>query len=265
MIRSLYSGVSGLRSHQTRMDVIGNNIANVNTVGYKKARASFADILSMAVRPEAATEPRHYISQVGVGATVAAIQNIYDQGAPQFTGRTLDLAINGNGFFTVKDSLTEKIYYTRNGEFTLDQEGYLVTLDGFKVLDQGGTEVQMQDAQTIIIGKDGTVTYIDSNNAQNTTSIGLANIKNPESLKKIGGNLYAATLNTADYSADNDPINLGAPLSGTTIESGYLEMSNVDLTEEMTNMISTQRGFQANARVITVSDTLLQELVELKR
>jgi flagellar hook protein FlgE len=270
MIRSLFSGVSGLRSHQVRMDVIGNNIANVNTTGFKSSRANFQDTLYQLLRPASSsttgglggTNP----NQVGLGTGISSITNNMGQGALQATGRTLDLAIQGNGWFVVSPDGGTTKYYTREGIFYIDNNGDLVNSNGYKVLDTGGASINFgtSGVATVNISKDGSITAKDltGNDIPISNKIGLAMFTNQDGLERVAQNLYR------ESPASGAPIDtFGTAGTGGygTINSGYLEMSNVDLSDEFTNMIITQRGFQANARVITVSDTLLQELVDLKR
>ncbi|SHF37155.1 flagellar basal-body rod protein FlgF [Desulforamulus putei] len=263
MIRSLYAGVSGMRNHQTRMDVVGNNIANVNTTGYKSSRANFQDSLSQFI----GTNPVLGQVQVGTGVKVGSVNNNFTQGPLQSTGRPLDLAIQGDGFFELQDDAGQK-YYTREGVFFIDKDGYLVNSQGLKLCDTAEAPIQISMPTppnyiaSLNIAKNGTITIKDDTGADisPTSAIGLAIFPNPGGLKKQGGNLYIETPESGSTGGT-----LANPGSSSTIESGYLEMSNVDLTEEFTNMITTQRGYQANARVITVSDTLLEELIQLKR
>jgi flagellar hook protein FlgE len=276
MIRSLYAGVSGMRNHQIRMDVVGNNIANANTTGFKAGRVNFQDLFSQQVRFASGTEepPYRYPSQAGTGVTVGSIQNLFDQGGFQATGRILDVAIEGNGFFMLKDPGEEGlIYYTRNGNFTLDKEGYLVNLEGYRVLDEGGAEITAVDIeagqQIVSIDKNGTITVLSPDGTVDTLGvIGLANIINPESMEKDGSNNYRPTIATQGFSDFSTPINPGSPGGEGgqgKLEAGYLEMSNVDLTNEFANLITTQRGYQANARVITTSDEMMRDIIDLKR
>lgn len=277
MIRSLYAAVSGLRNHQIRMDVIANNVANVNTTGFKSSRANFQDVLSQTLRAAGdagegfgATNP----AQVGLGMSLAGISMNFAQGALQNTGRTLDVAIQGNGFFVIKKLAEEEMHYvTREGVFFIDNEGYLVNSNGYFVCKEDGDVIQVASdpatIESIAITDTGKIIV----NGSEVATIGLAFFPNPEGLEKVGQNLYRATPASGGYDPDagvsSANINIAGtadtPLANTRLASGYLEMSNVDLSEEFTNMITTQRGYQANARVITVSDTLLEELVNLKR
>jgi len=398
MLRSLYSGISGLRSHQTMLDVTGNNIANVNTAGFKASATQFQDTLSQLVQgagsPQAAvggTNP----AQVGLGVRVAGISTNFAQGSAQATGRSTDMMISGDGFFVVR--FGNENLYTRAGAFDFDSQGRLVTPEGGIVqgwsavngvvqdggavgnislpLDAvspatkttsadvagnlpgdaavgdtltrdirvyaadgtprtlsltftrtaGGWDVAGDDAagaagtlsltftdgvltssgtldldttpadpaaritvdlsavssyagmntvtitgqdgreagtlQSFSVAKDGTLIGTFSNGDTKAVGrIALANFVNPAGLEKAGSSSYRATVNS------------GTPELGTagtgamgTLAGGSLEMSNVDLSQEFTNLIVAQRGFQANARIITTSDEVLQELTNLKR
>lgn len=264
MLRSMYSGISGMKNSQTKLDVIGNNIANVNTAGYKKANINFQDMLSQTTSAaQGSGDERGGInaSQVGLGSQEGAISNTHTQGFMQTTNNPLDFAIEGDGMFVVQGDGTD--YYTRAGNFYLDDNGDVVNADGYYLQSTDGNNINIpENAESFSVEPDGTVTYIDGNdNNQQAGQIALANFSNPSGLEKVGGSLYAATDNAGEP-------DLGAPggANGTgEIVSGALEMSNVDLSEEFTEMITAQRSFQANTRIITTSDEILQELVNLKR
>lgn len=381
MLRSLFSGVSGMKSNQTKMDVIGNNIANVNTTAFKSGRVTFKDMLSQTVQnANAPSEGKGGANpkQVGLGTAVAGIDTNMSQGGLQPTGRATDLAIEGNGFFvvsqmdTIDPSKVVDTRYTRDGSFTLDRDGNLITsegyyvrgvmgnqlsnivipsdvikpvqvggiafaftpgneLDGYKIVANdndaavssastaidktaktitisadfdnsanngfysddlapylsdalntagftqkvsiGGTSksvgttgmtVDVPDYTVKLVSfgieADGTVRAVYDDKTVKVGQIVLANFQNPAGLTKKGGNSYAESLNS------------GAAQIGTASSSGYgniqqgmLEMSNVDLANEFTDMIITSRAFQANSRTITTSDEMLQELLNLKR
>ncbi len=254
MLRSLYSGVAGLGTHRTKMDVIGNNIANVNTVGFKAERANFQDQLYQTQRAASAVNNP---SQVGTGTKISSISRNTAGGALQSTGRTLDVAIQGSGMFIVQDGAGNE-YYSRDGVFFLTEAGELVNSDGYHICDDTGAQITgLTGVNEISIDDNGNI-YINGNTTAAAT-IGIATFDNYEGLQKEGNNLYSET--AASGAATHDT----AAAAGAKIASGYLEMSNVDLSDEFVNMITTQRGFQANARTITVSDQLLEELVNLKR
>ncbi|MGN6244338.1 MAG: flagellar hook protein FlgE [Motilibacteraceae bacterium] len=397
MLRSLFSGISGLRQHQTMMDVTGNNIANVNTVGFKSSQTVFEDTLSQLLKgagaPQAGlggTNP----AQVGLGVRLAGVNTNFGQGAAQTTGRTTDLMIQGDGFFTVRQGAED--LYTRAGAFNFDSDGRLVSPEGAVVqgwtaangvintnaaagdvrlpigtllaptptqngavggnlpagatspivssitvydpqgnshdlsyqftppvapatdwslatsLDGGafsaGTALAFDSAgklttaspsavtvpwgsvsldisglsnyggantvaalsqdgssmgslQAFSLSPDGTLVGVFSNGLkQPLAQIALASFNNPPGLEKVGSSMYRNTVNSGT-------AQLGTAGSGGRglLSSGTLEMSNVDLAQEFTNLIVAQRGFQANSRVITASDEILQDLVNMKR
>ncbi|QPC46350.1 flagellar hook protein FlgE [Mangrovibacillus cuniculi] len=398
MLRSMYSGISGMKNFQTKLDVIGNNIANVNTYGFKKGRVTFKDTMNQTISgASAATDTRGGKNpmQVGLGSTLASIDTIDTQGSLQTTGRSLDLALNGDGYFVVRQGNQD--VYTRAGNFYLDNEGTLVNSDGLKLqayaVDQSGVRANNYGDVTVnvnavmsptrtttatvegtlsdvaapnskyvqqieVVRADGTPLKVDitftkntaarewsingtsssgniatplptitfdattrqatpnttnitiggetfalnmanltspAGNNQNTAIINtdgnlegsiesfnigaggeingvysnglvrtlgvlaIAKFSNPAGLTRAGGNNFQQSINSG-------VANTGIPGEGRgTIAAGALEMSNVDLSEEFTEMITAQRGFQANTRIITTSDEILQELVNLKR
>lgn len=261
MLRSLYSGVSGLRNHQIRMDVVSNNISNVNTMGFKASRVNFQDSLNQLIKSGGAGRNP---MQAGTGSAVGSIGTKMEQGPLQMTGRTLDLAIDGTGFFMVSDAEGINTYLTRDGAFFIDSVGNVVNSSGLILQGDGGPINLGEEAiATITVTKDGSIQATTaSGEVIEGVNIVLYTFPNPEGLKKLGNNLYTYDENITG--PISDALIPGSEGAGT-IESGYLEMSNTDLSEEFTNMITTQRGYQANARIITVSDTLLEELIQLKR
>ena len=274
MLRSLYSGVSGLRSFQTKLDVIGDNIANVNTVGFKGSRVMFQDVLSQTVAgatgpadDRGGTNPR----QIGLGTTTGSIDVLHTPGSWMTTNVPTDLAIEGEGFFVVTDG--NQNYLTRAGNFYIDADRNLVTSGGLRVVGTNGNTIQLGDPDIDIesfeIGRDGTITVTLANGATLNPQIALVKLDNPAGLQKVGNSLYSPTPNADSDITDSDSIleNLSTPGEDGTgqLITGVLEMSNVDLAAEFTEMIVAQRAFQANSRIITTSDEVLQELVNLKR
>ncbi|MBQ0139892.1 MAG: flagellar basal body rod protein FlgG [Kurthia sp.] len=265
MLRSMYSGISGLKNFQTKLDVIGNNIANVNTYGFKKGRVVFKDLISQTVA--GASGPSENLGgtnakQVGLGSSLAAIDTNHEKGSNQTTGRTLDVVIAGDGYLSFKGADDGGTFYTRAGNLYLDRDGTLVATDGKKLQSSdGGTITVPADATQLTIGQDGTVSYVQGETLVEAGKIAVTRFSNPEGLTKVGSNYFQVSNNSGDPS---DSVVPGEAGNGT-IESGFLEMSNVDLSEEFTEMIVAQRGFQANSRIITTSDEILQELVNLKR
>jgi flagellar hook protein FlgE len=274
MLRSLSTAVSGLQQFQEDIDVIGNNIANVNTTGYKQSRVDFEDTLSQAIGSGSAS------NQVGTGVATGAIQSNFVQGTIANTGYTSDLAISGQGFFSVVNSDTSAQFYTRAGDFHLDASGYLVTNTGLRVqgyndtglttigdiqIDATGAPATATPGATVkswSVDSSGKITVTLSDNTEFVRGqVLLQNFSNPGALVKEGSNLFSATATAGPLAQLTPPQTAGLG----EIQSGALEMSNVDLTSEMANLITAQRAFQANARVITTSDEILQEVTNLKR
>lgn len=275
MLRSMYSGVSGMRGFQTKLDVIGNNIANVNTVGFKTGRVMFKDILSQSMSgvtaPVEGTSGGINAKQVGLGVSVASIDTIHTAGSAMTTNVPTDLRIDGDGFFVVSPGEDGAQYLTRAGNFTFDANRQLVNADGMFVLsseDSGGGPITLDEGVTAFsISQDGQIISVDAEGNAEPTGIfiGVAKVVNPSGLEKVGGNLYRMTPN-ANPDGALEIGSAGNAETGTgAIIAGQLEMSNVDLTNEFTEMIVAQRGFQANSRIITTSDEILQEVVNLKR
>ncbi|MFZ7944689.1 flagellar hook-basal body complex protein [Neobacillus sp. 19] len=256
MLRSLNTGVSGLRAFQTKLDVIGNNIANVNTVGYKKGRVVFEDLFSQTLKSATAPTPGAggiNPLQVGLGTKVASVDNIFTPGSPTSTGNGSDLYIDGDGFFMVKKGAEE--FLTRAGNFTVDKDYNLVNPEGMMVIDDSSETISLAGYVSYSIDANGKITGVKTDGTTgDVATIGITSVTNPNGLMKVGGSLYSVTDNTQKVASP-----------GYQILAGQLEMSNVDLSEEMTDMITAQRGFQANAKIITVSDSILEELVNLKR
>lgn len=271
MLRSMYSGVSGMRGFQTKLDVIGNNIANVNTVGFKAGRVMFQDILSQTVAgvtaPEEGTRGGVNPRQIGLGVSISSIDTIHTPGSAMTTNIATDLRIDGDGFFVVSpggDSETQ--FLTRAGNFTLDANRQLVTAEGYFVVGQDGAPIVLEEEITAFtISQTGQIIGITADGQVEAGTLGIAKAVNPAGLEKIGSNMYRMTVN-ANPDGEFELFAAGDAEAGTgSIISGQLEMSNVDLTAEFTEMIVAQRGFQANSRIITTADEILQEVVNLKR
>ncbi|SFE16580.1 flagellar hook protein FlgE [Paenibacillus algorifonticola] len=272
MLRSMYSGVSGMRGFQTKLDVIGNNIANVNTVGFKGGRVMFSDILSQTTAGITASAEGEQggvnAKQIGLGVSIASIDTIHTPGSAMTTNQPTDLRIDGDGFFAVTAADGGETFLTRAGNFTLDANRQLVNANGMFVMaaDDGGIIPPLDPAITsFTIGQDGMILGVTADGIVEAGQIGVVKVVNPSGLLKMGGNLYRMTANANPDSelvtspANDEEVGTGA------IVAGQLEMSNVDLTGEFTEMIVAQRGFQANSRIITTSDEILQEVVNLKR
>lgn len=328
MIRGMYAGISGMKAQQNKLDVIGNNLANVSTTGFKGSRVVFKDMMyqnsSNAVGASNNLGGSN-AKQVGLGASVGSIDRVMGQGMMQPTGRPLDLAMDGDGFFMVSkgpvahkdDDITinngqldaggREIMYTRDGSLSLDSDGYLVTSSGERVLgytmtdgmDDDGT-VNFVDADdpnleatdglktlripdkvkfpganggqdeykkiiSYSIGKDGVITgVVEGGQMTVLGQLATASFKNQEGLEAVGNNMY---LNSANSGTPLISTGLGDPdpIENGSIMQGMLEMSNVDIAEQFTDLIVTSRAFQASSKIISTSDEILQEVVNLKR
>lgn len=297
MMRSLYSGVAGLRTHQTKMDVVGNNISNVNTYAYKSQRATFRDLYYQTTR---ASSNGVNAMQLGYGAQVGSIDTLHMRAGYSPTDRPMDVYIDGEGFITVADPNGGEMY-TRIGALSfmpvkgsatgtyklVDINGNPIlgcnalitpsnpgppvvpgssTMPGIDANSEIATPVGVEvsnfaDYTNISIGADGIITGIDkTGTVLELGAIAIAKISNPEGLTMQGNSYFKAINNTGDISYNKASKN---GVGG--LVTGALEMSNVDLAKEFTDMITTQRGYQANSRIISVVDEMLQELVNLKR
>ena len=298
MMAGMYAAISGLDANQAMLNETANDLANVNTVGYKGASITFADSLTQVIRGAAgptSTNGGSNPEQIGLGVQVDATINEMTEGSFQTTNNPLDVAIEGNGFLRVgpgapkEEELTKglpaNVDYTRAGDLTTDAAGYLTTQSGEYVIGRNAevvTETETGDtyapgkedsyirippgSSNVAIGQDGSVSYTDENKEsksylQRVTAgyLSLATFANESGLERLGGSLWAQTANSGT------PI-VGTPDSpgfGSTI-GGELEMSNVDMATEMTNMITAERGYQANSRVISTADEMLGTLVTMQ-
>ena len=332
MIRGFYSAAAGLASRQAQLNVIANNMANVNTTGFKASSVyyadSFSNMLSTAASSSASLGSPASSMQIGTGTQVAQVSANNTQGSISATGVATNLAINGEGYFVLRDSLDSSTYVTRAGNFTLDDSGNLLSASGHRVQGLTGgniTYAVSQDASgnltyaptitdvsdvtpevagdinldfSLSVGNgltpDSSVTatdaevnagapqlssigfdsngnavfYMNDGNSYASAQVLLMNFQNPNALTKQGDNLYSnlsaagpngGTLSLSSTNNKPGTNNLG------TFKTESLELSNVDLTQEFANLITTQRSFQAGSRIITVSDDILQEVVNLKR
>lgn len=263
MIRSLHSAATGMIAQQRQVDVVSNNIANVNTVGFKKSRAEFADLFYQTMKyagtSTSATTLHPTGVEVGLGVRTTAITKIFDAGSYKSTSTdNFDVAIRGSGFFQIQlpDGTTA---YTRNGEFTKDSDGNVVNSDGYYLLPQITIP---EGAQYLSIAYDGTVSVQLAGETEQTElgQIELVNFINPAGLHSYGDNLFLETGAS------------GAPVAGIAgedglgdIRHGFIETSNVQLVEEMTDLITGQRAYEAGSKAITTSDDMLSIVNQLKR
>lgn len=308
MVKSMNAAIAGLKSHQTKMDVLSNNIANVNTWGFKSRTTNFQDALySNSINGSAGAAENGKLggintSQIGYGNTVSSISTNFTTGSRQYTGNPLDCMIDGTAFFIVGpfrgnaagggaatatpipvDKIGENgVFLSRVGIFQPDSNGYLVDntgnyVYGFAVDDTGAIKkndelvpIRIPDdpnaagtrlsIQTWTIGTDGTVVGVDDKNVPHTIGkIAVASVENPSGLEQNSGYLYKIGANAGTVKGMQTTSATG------TIQSNFLEMSNVDLASDIATMITTQRGYQANTKIITVTDEMLEQLVNMKR
>ena len=252
---ALWAAKTGLDAQQTQMTVTANNLANANTTGFKRSRAVFDDLLYQNLSQVGADTSQTTQSpsglNVGTGVRVVSTEKNYTQGSVNNTGNTLDLAIQGLGFFQVLQP-NGTLAYTRDGSFQLNAQGQLVTSQGYAV--QPAITIPT-GAQSVTIGSDGTVSVQLPNQTTPTTvgTLQLANFINPAGLQDVGGNLSVET-------ASSGPPTVGTPgLSGLgTLIQGSVEASNVDIVEELVNMIQTQEAYEMNSRAVETTDQMLQ-------
>jgi len=261
MMRSLWTAASGMVAQQANMDVISNNLANVNTTGFKKSRTDFQDLMYQTMREagsSTSTDTKLPTGiQMGHGVRQVATQKIYTAGSLQSTGNALDLALTGDGFYqiTMPDGT---LAYTRDGSFKEDETGRIVTSEGYPL--EPAITIP-QGALNPAVSSDGhvTVTIPGQNAPQDLGQIQVARFTNPAGLDSLGGNLLKET------AASGAPVvtNPGTDGSGT-IQQSFLEMSNVQVVEEMVNMIVAQRAYEMNSKVITTCDQMLEKADNLK-
>jgi flagellar basal-body rod protein FlgG len=263
MIRALYSAASGMTAQQLNVDNIANNLANANTTGYKMRRAQFADLMYQTlVQPGAAAGQQTVVPvglQLGLGARASSNEIVFSQGSFSQTDSPLDAVIQGKGFFQVRRPNGE-LAYTRAGSFQLDKDGNLVTSTG----DPLEPQITIPPAaQAILIASDGTISYTLPNQTatQQAGQIQLANFQNPAGLNSMGNNLYSPT----DASGDATAGTPGGQEGLGSLLQGYLEQSNVSVVTEFINLIVAQRGYEANSKVVTAADNMLQQVNNLIR
>ncbi|MEY2341123.1 flagellar basal-body rod protein FlgG [Acidithiobacillus sp. IBUN Pt1247-S3] len=259
MMRSLYVAATGLEGEQTKMDVIANNLANVNTTGFKQSRAVFQDLLYQNLRQPGAqsSQTTQYPSglQLGTGVRVVATERLMTQGNLTQTGNSLDVGINGQGFFQILEP-NGTIAYSRDGTFQLNNQGQLVTSNGYLL--QPPVTIP-PNAQSVTIGEDGTVSVVLPGQAapQQVGTIQLANFINPTGLQSIGDNLYLQTGSSGAPQTGQPSLNgLG------TVQQGYLESSNVNVVSELVDMIATQRAYEINSKAVSTSDSMLSYAIQ---
>ena len=262
MIPALYSASSGMQAQQLNLDTIANNLANVNTTGFKKTRVDFQDLLYQTFRAPGLQGTQGTIIptgiQVGLGARPIATQRIFSQGDFQQTENPLDLVIEGDGFFQVQKA-DGTVAYTRAGAFKKDGTGRLVTSDG-SILTPN--IVIPADAKNVTIGSDGTVsaTLASGTQTANIGTLQLAQFVNPGGLLSVGRNLFVPTAASGSAVVGNPGTN-----GFGTLSQGFLELANVKVVDEMVNMITSQRAYEANSKAIQTADEMLSISNSLRR
>jgi flagellar hook protein FlgE len=286
MLRGMYSAISGLKMHQSMLDVTANDIANVNTIGYKGSRTTFTDQLAQlqsgASAPTIGGMGGRNPAQVGLGVQFGSIDNVMGGGALQSTSNVLDLAVQGEGWFRIKTAGPATAgdtavadpagadAFTRAGNFTRNADGYLTTQGGAYLLgtkDGAPAYLRVPDgAQNMTISAAGEVTYVPNGGGARESAgfLTLATFANEGGLERASTNLWKVSAASGPEVIGDQNGLPGTSGRGSTV-SGVVEMSNVDLATEFTNMITAQRGFQANSRVIGAADEMLTELVNMKR
>ncbi|WP_372590642.1 flagellar basal-body rod protein FlgG [Fervidobacterium pennivorans subsp. carthaginiensis] len=261
MINSLYTAATGMWAQQFKMDTVSNNIANVDTAGYKKVKAEFQDLIYSYSKNAGAATAQNSTTPTGIyvghGVRLAATTKLFTQGNIENTGNALDLAISGDGFFQIQLQ-DGRIAYTRDGQFKIDSEGRIVTANGLLL---SPALVVPQNAVSLTVSPDGIVSVeLPDGTIQQLGAITLTRFVNPAGLKSIGDNLYVAT------AASGEPIEGTAGQDGFgTIMQGYVEKSNVDVVKEMVDMISAMRAYEFNSRSIMTADQMLQTASNLRR
>ncbi len=262
MMQSLYIASTGMIAMQTQVDTTANNIANVNTIGFKKSRAEFADLMYKVMEYAGTSTSDSTRSPTGIenglGVRPTAINKIFSEGNLKQTDNPLDMAITGQGFFKLELPNGDEVY-SRNGAFKVDEEGTLVNADGYRVIPE---VVIPEDATSISVGVDGTVSVIQAGQTEATEvgQITLTNFINPAGLHSLGDNLFLET------ASSGQPVEGVAGFDGLgNIRQNFVELSNVQLVVELTDLITGQRAYDANSKIITTSDEMLSTTNSLKR
>jgi len=256
---SLYSAATGMEAQQLNLNTIANNLANVNTAGFKRSKIQFQDLLYQQPRSSGADAGGGNIVPTGVevgnGSRIASTAKVFTQGQLTNTGQQLDVAIQGDGFFEIQKP-DGTLAYTRDGSFNLNAQGQVVTADGMPVL--SGFQ-NVPSGATISIAENGQVTVKTATGSQ-TYRLALTRFANPSGLQSLGGNLYAETAASGTPETGN-PSEQGFG----SVMQGYTENSNVNIVEEMVNLIVAQRAYEINSKSVQTSDEMLQNIAQMKR
>ena len=266
MMRSLWTAASGMKAQQYNVDVIANNLANVNTVGFKRDRVEFHDLIYETMKRAYVMEDNNnpVNLQVGHGVVPVSTTKLFRTGSFERTENYMDVAIQGDGFFVVGGSNNTN-YYTRDGSFKLsltDNGMMLTTSDGLPILDDGGNEIYINiDVPRLVIGMNGELSYTNDDGVSEYlgSRIQLVKFQNRNGLESIGDNFYVQTSASGEPMPDDE---FGRP---SQLRQGYVEMSNVNIADEMVNLIVAQRAYETNSKCITTSDDMLGMANNLKR
>lgn len=270
MMRSLWIAASGMKTQQTSIDVISNNLANVNSASYKKEKAEFKSLLYQTIQTKTTSangDEKPIGAQVGLGVRNSAITTSYTQGSIQPSESVWDFAVQGDGFFQLRGA-DGNTYYTRAGSFqvSIASNGRMLTnMEGLPVLNTNGSAIVFDstlDTSKISVAEDGTLAYPDENGnpVSLNIKIGLVQFTNPAGLSKQGQTMYSAT------DASGDPVLEQPGMTGQSkLAQGYLEASNVQVVDEMVDLIVAQRAYEMNSKAITTSDEMLSQANQLKR
>jgi flagellar basal-body rod protein FlgG len=260
MLLSLYSGATGMQAQQLNLNVISNNLANVNTNGFKRSKIEFQDLLYQTPRTVGAQAGNGELVPTGIemgnGSQVVSTTKVFSQGTLTQTGGTYDVAIQGDGFFEVQRP-DGSIAYTRDGSFNVSANGTVTTSDGLPVL--SGFQGIPAGTTSVTIDSSGDVTATTAKGSS-TFKVQLARFNNPGGLLSLGGNLYAETPSSGTATLGNPGVN-----GVGTLSQGYLETSNVNIVNEMVNMITAQRAYEINSKSVQTSDEMLKEVAQLKQ
>jgi len=271
MVRALWTGASGMNAQQISLDTIANNLANVNTTGFKKQNTEFSSLLYQKLQRKQTDnngDPKPVIAQVGTGVRVSSLTSVYTQGIMQETGNTTDFAIDGDGLFRVlMPDGTEA--YTRKGSFqmAIDGEGVtLATAEGYAVLDTSGQPIHLGEEykpSKVTFDEYGNLNYTDEETGNAVSlgiQIGMAQFNNPSGLDKLSDSYFRESANsgTPRYEGEDSGV------KASKIRSGYLEGSNVQTVDEIVNLITTQRAYEFNSKVITAADEMMQQANNLR-
>ncbi len=277
MLGALYSAATGMDAQQFNIDTISNNLANADTTGFKAVRPEFQDLFyQMLQQPVAPAQGQGLPGSptgvyVGLGVKPSGSETLFQEGSLTETDNPLDVAISGDGFFTVStDNGGTNKFYTRDGSFQLDANGDLVTSDGDYVLDSSGSPITLDNTEPITIGSDGTITNSatttssSSSSSSSSVQLGIVTFPNESGLVREGDNLFAQSVASGDPQTSSSSTSTSSTTPGYTVQQDYLESSNVQVVDEMVNLITAERAYEMNSKTITTCDDMLNMADNMK-